>query len=97
MEGTDNWDQSLVNLGFTNPDNMNQDFYAFCRDPDPLYPNTVFRQLLANETPNGQFDRHMTGEVGSNSFGGLRSADESEALEAGQLLQSLGAQRRGNG
>ncbi|RFU33621.1 hypothetical protein B7463_g2710, partial [Scytalidium lignicola] len=98
MQWTDNWDQSLVNLGFTNADNMNQDFYAFCREPDPLYPNTLFRQLLANETPNSQLDqRTTTGEVGRNDCGGLHSADENETLEAGQLLQALGTGGRGNG
>ncbi|KAH8802799.1 fungal-specific transcription factor domain-containing protein [Xylogone sp. PMI_703] len=97
MQWTDNWDQSLVNLGFTNADNMNQDFYAFCREPDPLYPNTLFRQLLANEPQNNQLDRRMpSNETGRNSFSALHSTDENEALEAGQLLQALGARGRSN-
>ncbi|OBT65416.1 hypothetical protein VE03_06084 [Pseudogymnoascus sp. 23342-1-I1] len=31
---TNNWDQSLQNLGFTDLDNMKQDFHAFFQDPD---------------------------------------------------------------
>ncbi|KFY21574.1 hypothetical protein V493_07284 [Pseudogymnoascus sp. VKM F-4281 (FW-2241)] len=31
---TNNWDQSLQNLGFTDLDNMKQDFHAFFQEPD---------------------------------------------------------------
>lgn len=30
---TNNWDQSLQNLGFTDLNNMKQDFHAFFQDP----------------------------------------------------------------
>ncbi|KFY11840.1 hypothetical protein V492_04240 [Pseudogymnoascus sp. VKM F-4246] len=36
---TNNWDQSLQNLGFTDVDNMKQDFHAFFQGPDLQPPN----------------------------------------------------------
>ncbi|OBT93382.2 hypothetical protein VE01_08792 [Pseudogymnoascus verrucosus] len=34
MKWTNNWDQSLQNLGFTDLDNMKQDFHAFFQEPN---------------------------------------------------------------
>ncbi|KAL2065508.1 hypothetical protein VTL71DRAFT_3178 [Oculimacula yallundae] len=106
-----NWDQSLMNLGFTDSDNMNQDFYAFCQEPDPLHQNTVFQQLVANSNAetNDFFDGSGFGAsmgsmpggftgVGLNGSGG-GMADENEGIEAGQILQALSAaeDQRGGG
>lgn len=104
MEWTGNWDQSLVNLGFTDRDNMNQDFYAMSREPDPLFPNNVFQQLVANSNAETTefLDGSMFGGMGMNGFG-MGFGDENEGIEAGQILQALSAaedQRlpgRGNG
>ena len=101
---TGNWDQSLVNLGFTDRDNMNQDFYAMSREPDPLFPNNVFQQLVANSNAEATdlLDGSMFGTIGVGGFG-VGFPDENEGIEAGQILQSLRAaedQRvpeRGNG
>src|ERR1700712_5080164 len=88
---TGNWDQSLVNLGFTDRDNMNQDFYAFCQDPDPLHPNNVFQQLVANS--NAEVTNFFDGSgLGGMPIGfGMGLGDEHEGIEAGQILQSLSA------
>jgi hypothetical protein len=101
---TGNWDQSLVNLGFTDRDNMNQDFYAMSREPDPLFPNSVFQQLVANSNAEATdfLDGSMFGSMGMGGFG-MGFGDENEGIEAGQILQALSAaedQRvpgRGNG
>jgi hypothetical protein len=96
-----NWDQSLMNLGFTDTDNMNQDFFTFCQEPDPLHQNNVFQQLVANSNAEATefFDGSAFGGGGS-TFGGLGVAgigslggigDESEGIEAGQILQALSA------
>ncbi|RDL31481.1 uncharacterized protein BP5553_09690 [Venustampulla echinocandica] len=85
MEWTGNWDQSLLNLGFTDRDNMNQDFYAFCQDPDPFHPNNVFQQLAANSSTEG------TNFFGGPGFLGVRVDEEDEGIEAGQILQALRA------
>lgn len=78
------------------------------REPDPLFPNTVFQQLVAssNAEATDLFDGSMFGLGISTGggFGGVGIAfgDESEGIEAGQILQALSAaedQRnaRGNG
>lgn len=87
-----NWDQSLANLGFTDPDNMNQDFYKMSREPDPLFPNTVLQQLVANSNAEATdfFDGSTFG-MGLGGFGGMGFGDESEGIEAGQILQALSA------
>ncbi|CAL3967980.1 unnamed protein product [Diplocarpon coronariae] len=88
------WDQSLVNLGFTGSDNMNQDFHAFCQEPDPLHQNTVFQQLVANSNAetNEFFDGSALGgtALGFGGFGAV-IGDENEGIEAGQILQALSA------
>lgn len=87
-----NWDQSLVNLGFTDSDNMNQDFVTFCQSPDPLHQNTIFQQLVANSNAEAVdfFDGSVFGSMGG--FGGMGSmGDETESIEAGQILHSLSA------
>jgi hypothetical protein len=92
MEWTGNWDQSLLNLGFTDRDNMNQDFYTFCQEPDPLHPNTVFQQLLANS--NAEVTDFFDGSGLGMSMGAafcMGLMDEHEGIEAGQILQSLSA------
>ncbi|APA15924.1 hypothetical protein SS1G_09184 [Sclerotinia sclerotiorum 1980 UF-70] len=108
MEWTNSMDQSLVNLGFEDPDNRNQDFYTFCREPDPLYSNnSTLQQLLASSAVNqsgisaqvfGNTGMNMPGDAG---FGrGIDFAHGDEGIEAGQILQSLSAaeeQRRNSG
>ncbi|RDW77232.1 hypothetical protein BP6252_05285 [Coleophoma cylindrospora] len=91
MEWTDNWDQSLVNLGFTDPEHMNQDFYAMSRDPEPMYPNTVIQQLLANSNTDVSIISDGTGfgSMSMQSFGTLGFTDGHENIEAGQILQAL--------
>ncbi|PBP28493.1 C6 transcription factor [Diplocarpon rosae] len=88
------WDQSLVNLGFTDSDNMNQDFYAFCQEPDPLHQNTVFQQLVANSNAetNEFFDESAFGgaALGMGALGAVLGS-EHEGIEAGQILQALSA------
>lgn len=90
MEWTGNWDQSLLNLGFTDRGNMNQDFYAFCQEPDPLHPNNVFQQLVASSNAEAT---HFFGGSGlggmSLSEYGMPSGEEHEGIEAGQILQAL--------
>lgn len=83
---------------------MNQDFYAMSREPDPLFPNNVFQQLVANSNAEATdfLGGSMFGGMGMNGFG-MGFVDESEGIEAGQILQALSAagdQRlpvRGNG
>jgi hypothetical protein len=86
---------------------MNQDFYTMSREPDPLSLNTVFQQLVANSNAEATefFDGSTFGMgIPPWSFGdvGMAFGDESEGIEAGQILQALSAaedQRnaRGNG
>jgi hypothetical protein len=90
-----------MNLGFTESDNMNQDFYAFCQEPDPLHQNNVFQQLVANSNTETTdfFDASGSafGGLGAmnSGFGGLdmrvEVGDEHEGIEAGQILQALSA------
>jgi hypothetical protein len=73
---------------------MNQDFYAFCQEPDPLHPNSVFQQLAAssNAEATNFFDGSGSAFNGM-AFGApaLVSVDENEGIEAGQILQALSA------
>jgi hypothetical protein len=78
---------------------MNQAFYTFCQEPDPLHPNNVFQQLVAtsnaeaaNFFDNSAFGGMNTGMgIGLGSFGGFGFGDENEGIEAGQILQALSA------
>jgi hypothetical protein len=74
---------------------MNQDFYAFCQEPDPLHPNNVFQQLVANSNAEATdfFDGSAFGgmDMGIGSFTGFGFGDETEGIEAGQILQALSA------
>ncbi|KAI9050527.1 hypothetical protein LZ554_005688 [Drepanopeziza brunnea f. sp. 'monogermtubi'] len=101
-EWAGNWDQSLMNLGFTDTDNMNQDFYAFCQEPDPLHQNAVLQQLVANSNAETNDIVDGTGSAflgGSLGMGGFAVGDENEGIEAGQILQALSAaeDQRGGG
>ncbi|KAG4025165.1 hypothetical protein MFRU_064g00020 [Monilinia fructicola] len=99
MEWTNSMDQSLVNLGFEDPDKRNQDFYTFCREPDPLYSNnSIFQQLLASSAADssgmgaqifGNAGMSMPGEAGFG--GGVEFRHGDEGIEAGQILQALSA------
>jgi hypothetical protein len=91
-----------MNLGFTESDNMNQDFYAFCQEPDPLHQNNVFQQLVANSNAETTDFFDASGNVfggmgmpgagfGSLGMRGMGVGDESEGIEAGQILQALSA------
>ncbi|ESZ92488.1 hypothetical protein SBOR_7151 [Sclerotinia borealis F-4128] len=99
MEWTNSTDQSLVNLGFEDPDKRNQDFYRFCREPDPLYSNnSIFQQLLANSAadPSGMgaqgFENTGIGMPSATTFGGgMDFGNGDEGIEAGQILQALSA------
>ena len=95
-----------MNLGFTDSDNMNQDFYTFCQEPDPLHQNNVFQQLVANS--NAETSDFFDGSGFGGSMGlmpggfagaGVGMGDENEGIEAGQILQALSAaeDQRGNG
>ena len=82
---------------------MNQDFYAMSREPDPLFPNNVFQQLVANSNAEATdfLDGSMLGSMGMSGFG-MGFGDENEGIEAGQILQALSAAEdprvpRGNG
>jgi hypothetical protein len=72
---------------------MNQDFYAFCQEPDPLHPNTVFQQLVANSNAEVTdfFDGSGLGLGASVGAFGMGLMDEHEGIEASQILQSLSA------
>lgn len=108
MEWTNNWDQSLVNLGFTDPSSMNQDFYALSREPDPLYPNDLVQQLLSNSNMN--VNNNM-GDNGGNMTGGAtvggtgRAFEMNDAMmnypnphvEASQILQALATAQERSG
>lgn len=102
-------DQSLVNLGFEDPDKRNQDFYTLCREPDPLYSNkSIFQQLLASSAAESSgMGAKVFGNAGvgmsGEGFVGIDFGHGDEGIEAGQILQSLstaGEQRaipHGNG
>ncbi|CAG8982994.1 hypothetical protein HYALB_00003573 [Hymenoscyphus albidus] len=93
MEWSGNWDQSLLNLGFTDRANMNQDFYSFCQEPDPLQANNVFQQLVANSNAEVTtfFDGSALGNMSTDPGRGFVTGDENEGIEAGQILQALSA------
>ena len=57
---------------------MNQDFYAYVREPDPLYSNNLVQQLLSNSTTT------RGGAFGEN---GISFANPH--VEASQILQAL--------
>jgi hypothetical protein len=85
-----------MNLGFTENDNMDQDFYAFCQEPDPLHHNNVFQQLVANSNAEAiDFFDGSGFNMGTGGFRGLSMdiglGDENEGIEAGQILQALSA------
>jgi hypothetical protein len=85
-----NWDQGLVNLGFTDPDRMNQDFYTMSREPDPQFPSNVFQQLMASSNPEGRVFRGIsTPGIASRELTTFN--DEHEGIEASHILQSLSA------
>jgi hypothetical protein len=101
-------DQSLVNLGFEDPEKRNQDFYTFCREPDPLYSNnTIFQQLLArsNAESSSLFAAQGFGNAGMPMasepvFGAGIDYGGDEGIEAGQILQALSThkeQRKNSG
>lgn len=70
---------------------MNQDFYAFCQEPDPLHQNNVFQQLVANSNAEAT-DFFENSAFGGMVFGGLGGiGEENEGIEAGQILQALSA------
>lgn len=77
---------------------MNQDFYAFCQEPDPLHPNSVFQQLAASSNAEATnffdgsaFTNMANAGLGTGGFGVMVSVDENEGIEAGQILQALSA------
>lgn len=59
------------------------------REPDSVYPNTVFQQLLANSNTetSGLLSGSVFGDTAMQGFAGF--ADGSEGIEAGQILQAL--------
>jgi hypothetical protein len=69
---------------------MDQDFYAMTREPDPLFANNIFQQLVANS--NAETTNFLDGSIfgGARGFG-IGFGDESEGIEAGQILQALSA------
>jgi hypothetical protein len=75
---SNNWDQSLLNLGFTESSNMNQDFYAYVREQDPLYSNNLVQQLLSSSVA----------ETGG-AFGESGISFVNPHVEASQILQAL--------
>lgn len=57
---------------------MNRDFYAFVREPDPLYSNNLVQQLLSSSTAD-------TG----GAFGESGISFANPHVEASQILQAL--------
>lgn len=85
-----------MNLGFTDSDNMNQDFVNFCQEPEPLHQNTIFQQLVANSNAEAVdfFDGSVFGSM--SAFGGMGGmGEENEGIEASQILQALSAAEDG--
>lgn len=90
MSRAGNWDQGLVNLGFTDPDRMNQDFYTMSREPDPQFPSNIFQQLIANTNPEAiPLSVTSTSRIAGNEQTTFN--DEHEGIEASHILQSLSA------
>ncbi|KFY43617.1 hypothetical protein V494_01889 [Pseudogymnoascus sp. VKM F-4513 (FW-928)] len=76
MEWNNNWDQGLLNLGFTETDMMRQDFNSFCQVPEPT-SNDLVQQLLADA------------EVPHPLLGGVHGISDPNVLEASQTLRSM--------
>lgn len=76
MEWNNNWDQGLLNLGFTETERMTQDFSTFCQLPEPM-PNDLIQQLLA--------DAELAGPFG----GGMSGLPDPHMLEASETLHSI--------
>ncbi len=69
---------------------MNQDFYAFCREPDPLYSANL-QQLLSNTT---------SPQLAPVAFDDTLVGFPNPHVEASQILQALSVtegRRQGNG
>jgi hypothetical protein len=70
---------------------MNQDFYAFCREPDPIYSNNLVHQLLSSTSNTA--GPQLTGDFGETGIG-----FENPHVEASHILQALStAQGHGAG
>ncbi|KFY85492.1 hypothetical protein V500_08387 [Pseudogymnoascus sp. VKM F-4518 (FW-2643)] len=76
MEWNNNWDQGLLNLGFTETEMMRQDFNSFCQVPEPT-SNDLVQQLLADA------------EVPHPLLGGIHGISDPNVLEASQTLRSM--------
>ncbi|KFZ12527.1 hypothetical protein V501_04180 [Pseudogymnoascus sp. VKM F-4519 (FW-2642)] len=76
MEWNNNWDQGLLNLGFTETEMMRQDFNSFCQVPEPM-SNDLVQQLLADA------------EVPHPLLGSIHGISDSSVLEASQTLRSM--------
>jgi hypothetical protein len=66
---------------------MNQDFYAFCREPDPLYSNNLVQQLLSSTSNTGLTGAQLSG--GDFSLGETGIGFENPHVEASHILQAL--------
>jgi hypothetical protein len=71
-----NWDQGLLNLGFTETEMMRQDFNSFCQVPEPT-SNDLVQQLLADA------------EVPHPLLGNVHGISDPNVLEASQTLRSM--------
>ncbi|OBT68295.1 hypothetical protein VE03_02232 [Pseudogymnoascus sp. 23342-1-I1] len=76
MEWNNNWDQGLLNLGFTETEMMRQDFNSFCQVPEPT-SNDLVQQLLADA------------EVPHPLLGNIHGISDPNVLEASQTLRSM--------
>ncbi|KFY30421.1 hypothetical protein V493_01915 [Pseudogymnoascus sp. VKM F-4281 (FW-2241)] len=76
MEWNNNWDQGLLNLGFTETEMMRQDFNSFCQVPEPT-SNDLVQQLLADA------------EVPHPLLGSMHGISDPNVLEASQTLRSM--------
>ncbi|KFY57344.1 hypothetical protein V496_06461 [Pseudogymnoascus sp. VKM F-4515 (FW-2607)] len=76
MEWNNNWDQGLLNLGFTETEMMRQDFNSFCQVPEPT-SNDLVQQLLADA------------EVPHPLLGSVHGISDPNVLEASQTLRSM--------
>ncbi len=75
---------------------MNQDFYAFCREPDPLYSNNLVQQLLSSNSNSGAGAPQLAG--GDFGLGETGIGFENPHVEASHILQALAtAQGHGTG
>jgi hypothetical protein len=71
-----NWDQGLLNLGFTETERLSQDFNTFCQLPEPM-SNDLVQQLLTDAELTGPFS------------GGMSGLPDPHVLEASHTLQSI--------